>query len=671
MDDARLLQAYARQGSDEAFALLVERHGDMVYAACLRQTCDAAMAEDTAQAVFLLLARKAHTLSERTVLSGWLYETARLASANARRIEARRRKHEAAAMQMNAQHKETPRDPRAEWTRLAPHIDEAISALPAADRAALVLRYFEGCTNRELGARLGVSEDAAEKRIARAVERLRDALRRLGVDATAGMLSAALPLAVSAAPAGLLQNLMLIGKAGAVHGTAWATSLKIAKEAANTMFRFPTKFAAIVLSAMLLIGGTGAYLAQAGEPSRTETAPLKPAQPPAETQPAAPKTAPATEADGAQPRQMLFMAECGARCFQPQDKRADRVLFASLPKGETVRTSDPYFDSKRVLGLRAMEMNAKHDLFDRLNSGKQCSAPSAGSSVYLAIETPENCDDMDGRIAAIDLNGRTLTVHLDEFRIPGAAFNHNVEVARFFVLALNNLEAGDYTCRIQRRTFAADGRKWPVRTYPLRQVDHATAAFSVAAEPATKPVAKELAWEKAALPDGAAKTLYQMPDSVPFMLSNAGEPVAGEPRPGLWLGTFDFRAWAAKDGISLSKNYVMLAHAKPGDPPYAFVMGPQINAKEYALLREVRWEGAHATLVITLWRDDGARRENILFFPSLLVPLYPPKLKESITVTVEWDAVRAKLPGRMYQPEGEAEMKRLNGLQNEAQMEVK
>src|SRR5687768_16618244 len=100
MADRAWLQEYADSGSAAAFARLVREHGPLVYSTCLHEVRDRHLAEDVAQVVFLLLARKlqAGSWRPRTVLAGWLYETARFASRNALRRERRRRARETKAV---------------------------------------------------------------------------------------------------------------------------------------------------------------------------------------------------------------------------------------------------------------------------------------------------------------------------------------------------------------------------------------------------------------------------------------------------------------------------------------------------------------------------------------------------------------------------------------------
>jgi RNA polymerase sigma factor (sigma-70 family) len=175
MNDAELLQEYASSGSEAAFRALVERHLPLVHSAALRQVGDPALAEDIAQAAFIILARKAGELSSGTILAGWLFRTTRHIAARAVRSEQRRRRREQEALQMQGA------DPNEAWQRLAPRLDEALAQLGEVDRNAVLLHYFEHKRLREVGLALGMSEDTAQKRISRAVEKLRKRLVKRGV----------------------------------------------------------------------------------------------------------------------------------------------------------------------------------------------------------------------------------------------------------------------------------------------------------------------------------------------------------------------------------------------------------------------------------------------------------------------------------------------------------
>jgi RNA polymerase sigma factor (sigma-70 family) len=217
LSDQELLCDYAARRSEAAFAELVRRHIDLVYSAALRMVRDAQLAEDVTQGVFVALARGAAQLTERSVLSGWLHRTAQNLAANAVRSDVRRRAREQEAAAMNEL---LAAEPEAAWERIAPHLDAALGELSEPDRDALMLRYFQGKSAREIAALLGTSDVAAQKRVSRAVERLREIFARQGVTVGASGLVVLLSAhAVQAAPAGLAAGgAVAAGLLAAGHG---------------------------------------------------------------------------------------------------------------------------------------------------------------------------------------------------------------------------------------------------------------------------------------------------------------------------------------------------------------------------------------------------------------------------------------------------------------------
>jgi RNA polymerase sigma factor (sigma-70 family) len=219
MDDWLVLREYVERHSEAAFETLVRRHLDMVYSAAWRQTGDADLAEDAAQAVFVLLARKAPHLGRGVMIAGWLYRTACLTARRALRDQTRRRNKNREAAEM----KSTDPDEQV-WIRLMPHLDAALATLGETDRTAIVLRFLERRSFRDVAVALSMSEDAAKKRVSRALEKLRSNFMRKGVTFGGGAVAAALSArATSAAPAGLLNSTVqasLSGGAAARSGVA-------------------------------------------------------------------------------------------------------------------------------------------------------------------------------------------------------------------------------------------------------------------------------------------------------------------------------------------------------------------------------------------------------------------------------------------------------------------
>lgn len=212
MQDWQLLREYVEHDSQAAFSELVKRYLNLVYSTCLREVGDVTLAEDTTQVVFLLLSQKAHTLSRETVLAGWLFQTARFAALNARRQEKMRQQRlEQVAEALRSQAKgETVsahaamETDEALWAQVEEVLHEAMGKLSDADRNAVLLRCFEDRSLRETGQALGISEDAARKRVARALEKLRRYFTHRGVTLSTAVLTALLSThAVQAAPASL------------------------------------------------------------------------------------------------------------------------------------------------------------------------------------------------------------------------------------------------------------------------------------------------------------------------------------------------------------------------------------------------------------------------------------------------------------------------------------
>ena len=232
-DDQNLLRQYREQGSDAAFRALVDRYVNLVYSAALRKTDDPHLARDASQMVFIDLARKARRLNQNVVLAGWLYRGACFAAAKLIRNEARRAAREKVSTNMNADSTEA----NAYWTQLKPILDDALNALAEKDRDAVILRFFENKAWREIGDALRLSEDAAQKRVNRALDKLRRILvRNGGVLTTASLASILISNAVQSVPSGLNAAISAgsIAAAASMGGSmAWlevfaATKVKVA-----------------------------------------------------------------------------------------------------------------------------------------------------------------------------------------------------------------------------------------------------------------------------------------------------------------------------------------------------------------------------------------------------------------------------------------------------------
>jgi RNA polymerase sigma factor (sigma-70 family) len=210
MTDNELLRAYVARGSEDAFATIVGRYARLVYAAACRQTGNVQDAEDITQAVFVILARKAGSLRPNTILPGWLLRTTRFVALNARRHQWQRRRMECDAMI------EDQAETDAAWERLSPLLDEALERLSAKDSDAVVLRYFERRNFKEIAKNMGTTEDGAQKRVTRAVAKLRACFIKRGLMLSSTHIATAITAhGVQAAPAHLPATVMAAVKSGA------------------------------------------------------------------------------------------------------------------------------------------------------------------------------------------------------------------------------------------------------------------------------------------------------------------------------------------------------------------------------------------------------------------------------------------------------------------------
>ena len=250
-DDMRLVRDYASRQSESAFAALVSRHTNLVYSAALRQTRDPQLAEEVTQVVFIILARKAAALGAKTILTGWLYRTAGYVSGSALKRELRRQHREQEAYMQS----ELDAQAGSTWKQLSPLLDEAMLRLGQTDRDALVLRFFEGRSLNEVGHALGASEEAAKKRVNRALEKLRNIFAKRGVDSTTAIIAETISAhSVQAAPVALAKAATA---AAITKGAAASTStLTLIKGALKIMAWTKAKTAIIVGASVLLAAGT-------------------------------------------------------------------------------------------------------------------------------------------------------------------------------------------------------------------------------------------------------------------------------------------------------------------------------------------------------------------------------------------------------------------------------
>ncbi len=292
-DDRTLLRQYAAAACAASFTELVRRHVSPVYLAALRRVNgDHALAEDVVQTVFADFARKAAGISADTPPGGWLHRhTGFVASKMTSRERQRRRREEQA---MNSTDTTTAAPGDTDWAACAPLLDAALDTLPGSDRDAIVLRYIEQKDYHAVGAALGMSDDSAQKKVSRALERLRSALERRGILSTGGALAAMLVTGMAGtAPAGFAQGLAVRSLAagaraggtlgGAVAGMSAAARWQAAAAVAALITAAGIAGTMIVRSQppspVMHVAGPSTELAVKPAPQAASTAsPVKPAE---------------------------------------------------------------------------------------------------------------------------------------------------------------------------------------------------------------------------------------------------------------------------------------------------------------------------------------------------------------------------------------------------------
>ena len=266
-DDMDLVREYARHNSEEAFAALVSRHINLVYSVALRHVRDTHLAEEVTQAAFIILARKAVSLGPKTILPGWLCRTARYVSAKALRDQKRRQiRDQKAYMQSVLNEPES-----AVWTQIAPLLDTALAQLGEKDHDAIVLRFFQNKSLNEIATALGASEDAAKRRVSRALEKLRQFFVKRGVASTTAIIAGSISAnAVQAAPVTLAKTVtaLAIGKGAAASGS----TLTLIKGALKLMAWTKAKTAIVVsVAAVLAVSTTPIVIHYYRTPSNPNT----------------------------------------------------------------------------------------------------------------------------------------------------------------------------------------------------------------------------------------------------------------------------------------------------------------------------------------------------------------------------------------------------------------
>ena len=384
--DAQLLRDYAEHGAEAAFAEIIARHTDLVYSAALRQVYSPDLARDVTQSVLTDLARKARTvsanLSPAASLVGWLYRGTRFAARDLYRKETRRTQRERQAKEQLQTDSGTGVPPV--WLEIAPHLDAALEELDDTDRDALLLRYFKNHDLRTVGATLGISDDAAQKRVSRAVERLREFFAKRGVTVGAGGLAVVISAnAVQAAPVGLA---LTISTAAVLTGTTLATTATITATKAIAMTALQKT---LVTATLVILAGAGIYEARQAAHLRDQV-------------------------------QMLQQQQ--AEQIQKLQRERDEAMkrLASLTK-EVARNKSNSYELLKLCGeLTQLKSGASDStvvaanaLLDKVNKLKQRLEQTAGAKIpELELATEQDWLETAGKKLDTDIDYRRAMAHI-------------------------------------------------------------------------------------------------------------------------------------------------------------------------------------------------------------------------------------------------------------------
>ncbi|MEA2735574.1 MAG: hypothetical protein QOE14_2025, partial [Humisphaera sp.] len=253
MNDRALIDQFAATRDAQAFEELVRRHVDWIYAAARRQV-GPANAEDVTQAVFVVLAEKPATAARQAALSPWLFGVLRFASLRCLRDQSRRRQHErAAAEQARSARMDVESDDERE--QMLAMLDELVAKLRDRDRRPVIMRFYQRCSFAQIGDALGVSEEAARKRVTRSVDKLRSMFAAQGVSGVPGdaMQMFTVTALLHAAPAAIAMH---AAQAAISAGAAGASGV-LAKGAIAMMRIQKLQRAAMVLLAVTTVAAVG------------------------------------------------------------------------------------------------------------------------------------------------------------------------------------------------------------------------------------------------------------------------------------------------------------------------------------------------------------------------------------------------------------------------------
>jgi RNA polymerase sigma factor (sigma-70 family) len=260
LTDGQLLERFVADRDEAAFSVLVRRHGPTVLGVCRRVLSDSHLAEDSFQATFLVLVRRAAALGKHKPLGGWLYSVAQRVATRARAREAARLTRERRIKPMPQ--KETLDE--ASWQELRIILDEEIARLPEKCRDAIVLCHFENKSHEQAAKELGWPKRTLTNRLVRGRELLRQRLIKRGITLSAGVVATMFGEKVFGAPVGAMLTINTVKGAASVAagkavagGCVSAVALALAEDTLSGILAIKGKAVLMVLALGLALTGAG------------------------------------------------------------------------------------------------------------------------------------------------------------------------------------------------------------------------------------------------------------------------------------------------------------------------------------------------------------------------------------------------------------------------------
>jgi RNA polymerase sigma factor (sigma-70 family) len=282
-DDGDLLEAFINCRDLAALEVLVRRHAPMVWGVCRRVLAGHQDAEDTFQATFLVLVRKAASVRPRGMVGNWLYGVAHRTALKARATAAKKKAREEAMAEIP----ETRPEGDGPWAALLPALDRELSRLPGKNRSVIVLCDLEGKTRKEAARHVGLPEGTVASRLARARGMLASRLARCGAVPSAGALAALLAQGVASAcpppllTASALKSACLVAAGKAAAGSVPAQVAGLSERVVRGMLLNKVLQVTAVLLLVGVATGTGVVVSQRGEKREQDDKSNPPAKAPA------------------------------------------------------------------------------------------------------------------------------------------------------------------------------------------------------------------------------------------------------------------------------------------------------------------------------------------------------------------------------------------------------